>query len=211
MAINRNNISTIALASLVLGTLIALPQSTMTAIAEVLEGPIVNPSSGHLYYAISPNTWTGAEAEAQSLGGHLVTINDEAENNWVWETFAPLVGGPVWIGLSDVDQEGTFVWSSGEPATYFNWWCRSETDCEPNNANGAEHYVEMNNYVWNDNTNEPHFIGIVEVTPEQATENTIGHIEDLNLDRATENPLIRPLEAIKMNIANGNTADACTS
>jgi hypothetical protein len=196
--------------------LLAVPQSTKPAIAEVLVGPIENPSNGHLYYAVSANTWTGAEAEAQSLDGHLVTINDEAENTWVWETFAPLVGGPVWIGLRDADQEGTFVWSSGEPANYFNWWCHSESDCEPNNINGVEDYVEMNNYVWNDNTNEPHFVGIVEVeeepvNPEQATQDLINYIEGLNLPRGTENPLTRPLEAIKMNIEKDNTADACIS
>ena len=323
MARDRNKISIIALATLVLATsLIAITQSTKPAIAAVLVGPIENSSNGHVYYAVSSNTWTGAEAEAQSLGGHLVTINDGVENNWIWETFAPLVGGPVWIGLNDAAQEGMFVWSSGEPATYFNWWCRSEIDCEPNNLNDAEHYVEMNNYVWNDNTNARHFVGIVEVkeeqpsdteppaissltavdgnnqelsgtggdtttlstsikftfeatdnedapedltfecrldstdepdftactspkeytdldfgehtfevratdtsdntgsaaiftwtvqTPEQATQNLIGYIEGLNLDRGTKNPLTKPLEAIKMNIAKGNTADACSS
>lgn len=217
MATNRNYINAIALSALLMATsLITIQQSMKPAIAEILAGPIENPTNGHLYYAVSANSWTGAEAEAQSLGGHLVTINDETENNWIWETFAPLVGGPLWIGLSDADEEGTFVWSSGQSFTYSNWWCRSETDCEPNGLTDAEDYVEMNNYVWNDNTNAPQFVGIVEVeeeqpTPEESTQNLIDYIEGLNLDRGTENPLIRPLEAIKRNIANGNTADACAS
>ena len=98
------------------------------------------------------------------MGGHLVTINDVAENAWVWETFAPY-GGPFWIGLSDAAQEGAFVWASNEPATYFNWWCRAPGDCEPTNSGSVEHYVELNNYVWNDNTNGAMFRGVVEIAP----------------------------------------------
>ncbi|OIP60587.1 MAG: hypothetical protein COT35_03020 [Nitrospirae bacterium CG08_land_8_20_14_0_20_52_24] len=77
------------------------------ALAAIKAGPKTNPANNHIYYAITSNTWTGAEAEAQSLGGDLVTINDDAENSWVWQTFAPLVGGPLWIGLSDAAHEGT--------------------------------------------------------------------------------------------------------
>ncbi|MBI5739467.1 MAG: hypothetical protein HZA16_02000 [Nitrospirae bacterium] len=131
--------------------------------ASVIAGPFLNPSNGHTYYAVANNTWTDAEAQAQLFGGHLVTINDDAENSWVWETFASQVGGRLWIGLTDAAQEGTFVWASGETASYFNWWCRSQTDCEPSNSGGAEHYVELNNYVWNDNINGQSLIGIVEI------------------------------------------------
>src|SRR3972149_3898644 len=136
-----------------------------STMASVVAGPIVNPATGHQYYLLSPNTWTNAEAEAVVLGGHLVTINDAAENSWVWQTFAPIQGGPLWIGLSDAAQEGVFVWASGEPAAYFNWWCRSPSDCEPGNSGGVEHYVELNNYVWNDNTNGQLFRGVVEIAP----------------------------------------------
>ncbi len=133
-----------------------------SSMASVIAGPIVNPATSHQYYLLSPNTWTNAEAEAAAMGGHLVTINDDAENSWVWQTFAPY-GGPLWIGLSDAAQEGVFVWASGETATYFNWWCRSPVDCEPSNNGGNEHYVELNNYVWNDNTNGRLFRGVVEI------------------------------------------------
>src|SRR4051794_28953782 len=81
----------------------------------MLAGPVVNPANGHSYYQLAPSTWTDAEIEGIVLGGHLVTINDAAENEFVINRF-----GQSWIGLSDAATEGTFVWSSGEPVTFDN-------------------------------------------------------------------------------------------
>src|SRR5437868_1191815 len=38
-----------------------------------------NSDTGHYYYALNRTDWQSAENEAKSLGGHLVTINDQAE------------------------------------------------------------------------------------------------------------------------------------
>ncbi len=60
---------------------------------------------GHSY-ALTTNfgTWQSAEAEAVALGGHLVTINDAAENNWIIATFPARSGNgslPIaWIGYN---------------------------------------------------------------------------------------------------------------
>jgi hypothetical protein len=68
--------------------------------AAVLAGPITNATSRHVYYLLSANTWTASEAEARGLGGHLVTINDAAENEWVLHTSFSLTsvcwGGAEW-------------------------------------------------------------------------------------------------------------------
>ncbi len=94
--------------------------------ATVLSGPIVNPANGNTYYFLDVALWPNAEAEANSLGGHLVTINDADEQDWVFDTFVATIPASaprdqIWIGLNDASQEGTFVWSSGEPVTYTNW------------------------------------------------------------------------------------------
>jgi len=134
----------------------------------VLAGPIVDPANGHRYYLLDRASWPDSEAEAVCLGGHLVTINDEAENAWVWEQFWSFGGVDrlCWIGFSDAASEGTWVWSSGEPVTYTHWG-----PGEPNNGYGAgEDYAHMGppDGFWNDlapdaqNFYDLH--GLVEVT-----------------------------------------------
>jgi hypothetical protein len=115
----------------------------------VLLGPIVNLVSGHSYLLLSANTWTASEAEAVALGGHLATVNDVAENGWIAATF-PEPYYYLWIGLNDAAVEGQFVWSSGQPVTYLNWY-----PGQPDNYDGGEDYVLLYNFdsgfqEWND-------------------------------------------------------------
>ena len=116
-------------------------------------GPFINPANGHRYYLLSSDTWINSEAEAVALGGHLVTINDAAENQWVVDTFAN-VGGvirPLWIGLTDREEEGTFRWVSGEAFGYANWNVASG---EPNNSGGSG-YEEDFAYIIQENSGNP--------------------------------------------------------
>lgn len=95
----------------------------------------------HTYlFTPTAGTWTQAEAAAIGLGGHLVAVNDAAEQAFLEATFlqAGALARPVWIGLNDAADEGTFVWSNGDPVTYTNW----QTD-EPNNFQGVEDYAAL--------------------------------------------------------------------
>ena len=40
------------------------------------------------YVIVEGPTWEEAEANANKLGGHLVTINDAEENQWLVDNFA---------------------------------------------------------------------------------------------------------------------------
>src|SRR5262245_40858702 len=84
-------------------------------------GPVLNPANGHSYYVLDDMvTWFAAETQAVTLGGHLVTINDAAENAWIMSTLA--VSGQIyWIGAHDDAAEGSFEWVSGEPWGYTQW------------------------------------------------------------------------------------------
>jgi len=87
--------------------------------ASVAIGPVVNPANGHTYYLLTADTWTNSQAAAQGLGGSLVTINDAAENTFVFGQFG--TGRDLWIGFNDAAVEGTFTWVSGETPAFTNW------------------------------------------------------------------------------------------
>ena len=91
-------------------------------------------------------TWTEAEAEAVGKGGHLVAINTPEEQALIEQLFLsdPNIGA-YWIGLNDVAEEGTYVWSNGDPVNYFNWH-----PGEPNNYWGpaSENYGVINFNYW---------------------------------------------------------------
>ena len=97
--------------------------SAMPSLAGTIAGPIVNPANGNSYFLLEAAPWTESQAEARRLGGNLVTINDEAENDWVFDTFGSIGGvdRDLWIGLTDEASEGDFIWISGETSTYRNW------------------------------------------------------------------------------------------
>lgn len=100
----------------------------------ILSGPITNAVNGHWYYLLNYFSWPAAEQIAISLGGHLATINDATENQWIFDTFSGYEGGKraMWIGLNDSANEGTWTWISSEPPGYLNW-----APGEPNSGAGV--------------------------------------------------------------------------
>lgn len=116
----RHRISALGLAAMIF---LGLMPSIGARAAVIMSGPVINPGNGHTYYLLSSDSWTASEAFAQSLGGHLVTINDAAENTWVSNTFTAngTINRAIWIGLTDSTSEGTWVWASGESVSYTAW------------------------------------------------------------------------------------------
>jgi hypothetical protein len=102
-----------------------------------------------------------AQAVAQSMGGHLVTISDLAENSWILSQFGNVSGvtNDFWLGYNDVQSEGNFQWMNQEVTGYENW-----TSGEPNNS-GNEDYVQMTTAgQWNDTTGIVMGHGIIEIS-----------------------------------------------
>lgn len=94
-------------------------------------------TNGGSTYFISNFTSYGPDAiaAAAATGGHLVSIGSACENAFV----SGIAGGWAWIGFTDQDSEGNFVWVNGEPVTYTNW-CGDE----PNNCCIGEHWTTIN-------------------------------------------------------------------
>ncbi len=110
-------------------------------------------------YAVTPPalSWEDAETYAQSIGGHLVTINSPLENEWIRRQFSSY--GSVWIGYTDKAAEGTWVWADGSPTKYTHW-----NSGEPNNSGGNENYgVMLTSGFWNDVNAATTAYGVVEI------------------------------------------------
>jgi hypothetical protein len=113
------------------------------ASATVISSQVYN-TNGHTYLLLAPSSWPNAEAEAVTLGGHLVTVNDAAEDAFVYSTFGPTAisqspaTGKVnmWLGYNDVASEGNFVWVSGLSSNYTDWFAG-----QPQDTFGDEDYT----------------------------------------------------------------------
>jgi hypothetical protein len=108
------------------------------AAAPLISPWIVNPANGHSYALTDTTDWVRAEVSALSRGGHLTTIRNQAERDFVYQTFGNYNSQPreLWIGLHDTDLDGTHRWTSGEPVSYTNW-----APGEPNGSTTAEQFV----------------------------------------------------------------------
>ena len=66
-------------------------------------------------------SWEDAEAFCASLGGHLVTITSQAEQDLVSSLLSNPRRGQYAIGATDRNAEGTWTWVTGETFNYNNW------------------------------------------------------------------------------------------
>jgi hypothetical protein len=82
---------------------------------------IYNPNNGHYYQRIDTATsWLNAKAYCENLGGHLVTITSQAENDFIYNALG--VGhGTIWIGGFFDLPSNQWRWVTDEPWVYQNW------------------------------------------------------------------------------------------
>lgn len=110
--------------------------------------PYAHEFGGHQYEYIEGDfTWQEAIYICNMKGGHLVTIGSYAENRFVKRLMK--WGSWTWIGLTDQQKEGEWVWITGEPLTYTNWYWG-----EPNGGRGENYaHLWLPDGTWNDNDN----------------------------------------------------------
>lgn len=87
-------------------------------------------------------TFAAAQQKCAQLGAHLVTIANEAENDFAWS----LLPEEHWIGSRDGKGPkeagaGTYTWLTGEPFVYVAWSAEqpnaSKTECGDTNGGGT--------------------------------------------------------------------------
>ena len=106
--------------------------------------------NGHRYMIFDNNkTYHEAEAYCESLGGHLATIHNQEENDYLYRYMVSQGYASAYFGFSDEENEGEWKWVNGEPVFYTNW-----ADGEPNGGRDTENYAqfywEYPNGKWND-------------------------------------------------------------
>ena len=88
-------------------------------------------------------TWVAAQQRCQSMGGHLPVLSNKAKAEFLVQ-LARRSGLPrdgmdgVWIGATDKDKEGEWVWVDGTAMKYSDWFSN-----QPNNKQNAEHYAML--------------------------------------------------------------------
>jgi hypothetical protein len=106
---------------------------------------VANPATRVRYRAVTqPATWAQARDACVADEARLVVIEDLTESTYVHSLLDNL---EIWIGLSDLVTEGTFVWVDGSPLTFENW----RPDGNPNggtNQNCVE--IDESGPTWND-------------------------------------------------------------
>ncbi len=109
---------------------------------------------GHWYqYVDEVVSWQNAfDAAAASsyMGaqGYLATVTSAGEDEFLYSILSEFQGAGAWLGGSDADSEGTWVWMNGpeqgQSFTYENWY---DPTGEPNDLNG-EDYLQMTQRGW---------------------------------------------------------------
>ncbi|XP_050708515.1 macrophage mannose receptor 1-like isoform X2 [Eriocheir sinensis] len=96
-------------------------------------------------FADDSGTWDEGQSFCNQRGTTLATISSQTQQDAV----TAMLSQSVWIGLSDLKEEHSYVWADGSDYNYTSWF-----NSEPNNYEGQnERCVEMRHlfgYMWND-------------------------------------------------------------
>jgi hypothetical protein len=124
---------------------------------ESAEGAAAQISSDTSRYAVFNETlnWDEARRRCEELGGHLVTITSQAEQDIVVSMLTNAESDTMrncyFMGACDQMLDGNWQWVTGEPFDYINW---KKNEPKPDKG---EQYLEIfaKTYVGNSGTTEP--------------------------------------------------------
>ncbi|XP_015771384.1 PREDICTED: uncharacterized protein LOC107349712 [Acropora digitifera] len=103
---------------------------------------------GYCYRKVSLcDSWGNSESQCAILGANLPSVHSQEENVFVQSLHSGEYG---WLGLSDVNSEGTFVWSDRTQLN-FTYWATGQ----PNNFHNEDcvhtlGLLKSHEYKWND-------------------------------------------------------------
>ncbi|XP_067417521.1 low affinity immunoglobulin epsilon Fc receptor-like [Emydura macquarii macquarii] len=102
------------------------------------------PNAGNCYYfSTVRKNWSYAKQACKDQCAQLIIIENQQEQEFLTKNSN---GKNYWIGLNDINKEGTFKWIDDSSVSYSNW-----NKGEPNNHPSDEDCVHMYGYgKWND-------------------------------------------------------------
>ena len=172
--------STRIAALLVVAASIALTANAQTPKFQLITSPLFN-------------SWTAANADAISRGGHLATFPTLQK----WQQFTNLVGMAAissnqwWVGANSSAQHGTYVWITGETWSFTNW---APGEPSGTGVNGIEDYLALaTTGKWNDAA------GTIQVN--------IGYV----LENDAKTDLVKAVKPTFSNLSAGRTYQLQTS
>ena len=104
--------------------------------------------NGYCYRKVSScDSWTNSQGTCAALGANLPSIHSQEENVYVQSLHG---GEHSWLGLSDINTEGKFVWSDGTSYDFHYW-----AEHQPNNFHDEDcvhtlGFLQDHRYEWND-------------------------------------------------------------
>ncbi|XP_040587523.1 CD209 antigen-like protein C [Mesocricetus auratus] len=96
------------------------------------------------FFSTFQQTWKDSVTACKEVGAQLVVIKSDEEQSFLQQTSKKK--GNTWMGLSDLKQEGTWLWVDGSPLKWGKYW----SPREPNNL-GNEDCTGFSDNGWNDN------------------------------------------------------------
>nr|XP_055060105.1 C-type lectin domain family 4 member E-like isoform X2 [Misgurnus anguillicaudatus] len=88
-----------------------------------------------VYISTEKKSWSDSRQFCRDRGGDLIIINTEEEQRYI----SSIAKDVVWIGLSDIAEEGKMKWVDNTPLIKGFW-----VENEPNDFSGSEDCVDLN-------------------------------------------------------------------
>ncbi|EDO26998.1 predicted protein, partial [Nematostella vectensis] len=67
-------------------------------------------------------SWENAENLCQSYGGHLASISDQSEQNFITGRIKQYTNEHFWVGFNDRANESSYNWTDGTAKPFYTNW-----------------------------------------------------------------------------------------
>ncbi|XDV38143.1 hypothetical protein PO909_007612 [Leuciscus waleckii] len=109
-------------------------ESKVTSLSDELKKAYVKGNQWGWFFLTPQLTWSNSRQYCKNNGGDLIILNTEVKQR----TITSLLSERMWIGLNDIQQEGSMRWVDNSALNQGFWY-----PGEPNDVGGSEDCVEL--------------------------------------------------------------------